>query len=235
MLNSTDFLNSWLVGIGGIPETILHSISQILLWPVIILLIIFFIYAILNIGILISEYYKRYKEGIGSQDVKKTMVHLKSVVNNNQNSSEVSMNFKKVVSKSKIPQYSKDALNLLIDNNSNEYNLDFETQKSLAREIVEEEELKLFKKLEKTDIVAKISPALGLMGTLIPLGPGLLALGSGDTQILANSLIIAFDTTVLGMASASLAYVISKIRKRWYIKDIDVLDNLAEFILGCFK
>jgi len=73
------------------------------------------------------------------------------------------------------------------------------------------------------------------MGTLIPLGPGLLALGEGDTQTLADSLIIAFDTTVLGMTVASITYVVSKIRKRWYIKDIETLDNLAEFVLECLK
>jgi len=238
VLNNTSFLDSWIVGIGAMPEVILHSIAQILLWPVIIILIIFFIYSILNIGILIAEYYKRYKEGIHSQDVKKIMLNLKSVMLNNSGSSDFERDFRKIISKSKIPQYSKNALNLIIDNNYNSYNnhsLDFETQKSLAREIIEEKELKLFQRLEKIDIVAKIAPALGLMGTLIPLGPGLLALGSGDTQTLADSLIIAFDTTVLGMASASLAYVISKIRKKWYIKDIDTLDNLAEFILRCYK
>ena len=231
MLNDTGFLDSSISAIISGPEAILHTISQILLWPVIILLIIFFIYAILNIGILIAEYYKRYKEGIGSEDLKKTILNLNFSMVSSSDSLDKEMNFRKIIYKTKTPQYSKIALNLIIDNKYSRYNLDFEAQKSLAREIVEEEEFKLFKKLEKTDIVAKISPALGLMGTLIPLGPGLLALGSGDTQTLADSLIIAFDTTVLGMASASIAYVISKIRKRWYIKDIDALDNLAESIL----
>ena len=216
-------------------QTILHSISQILLWPVILVLIIFFIYSILNVGILIAEYYKRNKEGIGSEDIKRILLNLRLVMIDNSDSLNIAMSFRNIISKSKIPQFSKDALDSIIDNKYNEYNLDFKTQKSLAREIIEEEELKLFKKLEKTDVVAKIAPALGLMGTLIPLGPGLLALGAGDTQTLADSLIIAFDTTVLGMASASLAYIISRVRRRWYMKDIDTLDNLAEFILEGFK
>ena len=69
------------------------------------------------------------------------------------------------------------------------------------------------------------------MGTLIPLGPGLLALGMGDTQTLADSLIIAFDTTVLAMGTATLTFTVSKVKKRGYMKDIDNLDNIAELII----
>ena len=54
------------------------------------------------------------------------------------------------------------------------------------------------------------------MGTLIPMGPGLAALGSGDVTTLANAIIVAFDTTVVGIGSGAIAYVISKIRRRWY-------------------
>ena len=48
--------------------------------------------------------------------------------------------------------------------------------------MVEDEEIINAKKLEKTDVIAKIAPAIGLMGTLIPLGPGLTALGAGNIQ-----------------------------------------------------
>lgn len=49
--------------------------------------------------------------------------------------------------------------------------------------------------------MAKLSPMLGLMGTLIPLGPGLAALGDGDVKILSTAMSVAFDTTVLGLLS----------------------------------
>lgn len=41
---------------------------------------------------------------------------------------------------------------------------------------------------------------LGLLGTLIPLGPGIIALGQGDTQTLSTSLLTAFDTTIAACA-----------------------------------
>lgn len=231
MVNGTNFLDMGMFNIGTISETTIHAIAQVLLIPVVIILIIFFIYSILNIGLLVAEYYKRRKEGINSQDIKDVILELKEVISDDMNPKNIVKNINNVIYNSRIPSYSKEALISIAENED----LDYKTQKSLAREIVEDEEIKLLKKMQLTDIISKIAPALGLMGTLIPLGPGLLALGSGDTQTLAESLIIAFDTTILGMAVASLSFTVSRIRKGWYIKDVDTLDNLAEFILEHLK
>ena len=71
----------------------------------------------------------------------------------------------------------------------------------------------------------------GLMGTLIPLGPGLLALGQGDTKTLSDSLLIAFDTAVAGLISAAVAYIISAARKSWYEQYMVGLETVMETIL----
>ena len=55
------------------------------------------------------------------------------------------------------------------------------------------------KRIERADMIARIAPMFGLMGTLIPLGPGLAALGQGNLTILTEAITIAFDTTVLGL------------------------------------
>ena len=65
------------------------------------------------------------------------------------------------------------------------------------------------------ETIAKIAPMVGLMGTLIPLGPGLDALSQGDMASLAQSLIIAFSTTVVGLISAVICLLIAKVRRRW--------------------
>lgn len=72
---------------------------------------------------------------------------------------------------------------------------------------------------------------LGLMGTLIPLGPGIIALGQGDTYTLSTSLLMAFDTTVAGLACAAAALIISTIRKRWYRNYMSMLETLMECTL----
>lgn len=71
-------------------------------------------------------------------------------------------------------------------------------------------------RLERTDLLARSGPILGLMGTLIPLGPGLMALGKGNLDILATALTVAFDTTVIGLLIGLAAYVLSRIRRRQY-------------------
>lgn len=73
----------------------------------------------------------------------------------------------------------------------------------------------------------QLGPILGLLGTLIPLGPGLAALGSGDIVTLAEALTVAFDTTVTGLVIGALAYV-SKFKKQWYESDLIVLETIAE-------
>ena len=98
----------------------------------------------------------------------------------------------------------------------NAHSLSADSREAWALNLIEEEEVSMAKSLERVDIVTRIGPTLGLMGTLIPMGPGLAALGSGDVTTLANAIIVAFDTTVVGIGAGAVAYVISKIRRRWY-------------------
>lgn len=74
----------------------------------------------------------------------------------------------------------------------------------------------------------QLGPILGLLGTLIPLGLGLAALGSGDIVTLAEALTVAFDTTVTGLVIGALAYLVSKFKKQWYESDLIVLETIAE-------
>ncbi len=72
------------------------------------------------------------------------------------------------------------------------------------------------RRLERTDILTRVSPMLGLMGTLIPLGPGLAGLGQGDLSILTNAVTVAFDTTVMGLLAGIIGFVLGRLRRRWY-------------------
>jgi len=63
------------------------------------------------------------------------------------------------------------------------------------------------------------------------MGPSLAVLGAGDITGLANAIIIAFDTTVVGLAAGGIAYVISKVRKRWYEDNLTTLETLCESVL----
>ena len=85
--------------------------------------------------------------------------------------------------------------------------------------------------IKRSDLLIKLGPTFGLLGTLIPLGPGIIALAQGDTATLSYSLLAAFDTTVIGLIAASICTVISLIRKRWYAKDKIMLTLIMEAVL----
>ena len=85
--------------------------------------------------------------------------------------------------------------------------------------------------MKLSDLLAKLGPIFGLLGTLIPLGPGIIALGQGDTYTLSQSLLTAFDTTVAGLISAAVAMVISSVRKGWYANYMSILETLADCVL----
>ena len=106
---------------------------------------------------------------------------------------------------------------------------------ALAAQLLETEEARWNRTVLWTDLIARLGPMFGLLGTLIPLGPGIIALGQGDTFTLSQSLLTAFDTTVAGLLAAALASVISAVRKRWYRRYATDLETLAECILELVK
>lgn len=72
------------------------------------------------------------------------------------------------------------------------------------------------RRIDRADLLARVGPMLGLMGTLIPLGPGLSALGRGELDVLAQAVTVAFNTTVLGLLAGILGFLIGRLRRRWY-------------------
>lgn len=77
-------------------------------------------------------------------------------------------------------------------------------------------ERRAHQRIERADILTRSAPMLGLMATLISLGPGLTALSGGELGRLAEAMHTAFDTTVLGLAAGLVGFVIGRLRRRWY-------------------
>lgn len=198
-------------------SSIFHVVAQSLLLPVIAVLLAFLVYAIVQAGGLLSEYTNRIRTDVNE---------IEKIIDGISISTSFDM-IKEVVGQSNIPPSHKEVLLKI----ASQRNMKEKSTEAFARKLIEAEEVKAAKVIEKTDIIAKISPAVGLMGTLIPMGPGLAALGAGDINTLSQNLLIAFDSAILGMASASIAYVISRIRRRWYEEQLSTLDSLAESLL----
>jgi len=81
-------------------------------------------------------------------------------------------------------------------------------------------EIEASRRLERTRMLVRIGPILGLMGTLIPISPALVGLAQGDVDTLSNNLVIAFSTTVVGLLIGGLAYVVTTVRDRFYKQDV---------------
>ncbi|WP_295590426.1 MotA/TolQ/ExbB proton channel family protein [uncultured Methanobrevibacter sp.] len=194
--------------------SLIHIISESLLTPVVVLLVISIVIVILSLGGLINEYISR--KPINSAE-------LEELVRNVSFSKNVS-DMKNVIEKSNLFDYQKEIL-IRIANN---HDIGRDARKALASELISGEETRLIKKTNKTDILVKVGPILGLLGTLIPLGPGLAALGSGDIMTLAQSLTIAFDTTVTGLSIGALSFLISRFKKQWYETDLIDVETVAE-------
>ena len=108
-------------------------------------------------------------------------------------------------------------------------------RESLAVRLLEEEKSHYNIIVMITDLIARLAPMFGLLGTLIPLGPGIIALGRGDTYTLSTSLLTAFDTTAAGLLAAAAAFLISAIRKKWYANYMSALEMSMECILEVTK
>ena len=197
--------------------SLIHILSESLLTPVVILLVISIVIVILSFGGLINEYISR--KPIKSKDLEDLIRKISFSPNVNQ--------MKEEIANSNLFDYQKEVLTRIADN----YDIGPDARKALASELISAQETRLIKKTNKTDILVRVGPSLGLLGTLIPLGPGLAALGSGDIATLAESLTIAFDTTVTGLTVGALSFLISKYKKQWYESELIDVETVAEAVL----
>ena len=195
----------------------LDVISQSLTIPVLVILLVIVIISIITVGGVIAEYTSRRKVPVGT---------IRDLIYDINSAASVE-DLKNVISSAKIPKAQKKVLTEI----ASSQNLGRDSREALARKLFEFEEEKTINALQKTDIITRIGPTLGLMGTLIPMGPGLAALGAGDINTLASSLTVAFNTTIVGIGSGALCYVIGKVRSGWYDRYLSDLDALIDAVL----
>lgn len=81
-------------------------------------------------------------------------------------------------------------------------------------------ELLILKKLEGLRIVSRTAPMLGLVATMIPMGPALLALSSNQATDVSAHLVAAFSAVIIALISASVTFFIQTIRRRWLLQDL---------------
>jgi biopolymer transport protein ExbB/TolQ len=88
------------------------------------------------------------------------------------------------------------------------------------------------RKLVNPRMLVKVGPSLGLLGTLIPMGASLASLASGNLEAMAGQMVVAFTTTIIGLATGTLAYVVAVTRQGWVNETVHEQRYLAERIAG---
>ena len=193
---------------------VMHTITSGLQGPVIVLLMLLALFMVIMLGMLVAEFFteRRYFK-----------LSVPKLVDDIRLSDDPAA----VVRESGMLRRQKNALyELLAHPDASPID-----RESMAVNIVAQEQAIFDNRVKVTDLIAKVAPMLGLMGTLIPLGPGVLAISSGDTAVLSESLLIAFDTTIIGLVVAALALLISTIRKSWYAKYNAAFEAACEIVL----
>lgn len=199
-------------------KDMLRAVSAGLQIPTIVILLILVALTVVLLGSLVVEYFTERKQLSGS--IPELIDSLQG-----KNGRELAA----VIKNSGLLQRQKAALLELVQRE----NLPLDTRIALAKKLLLDEEKHYVGRVRVSDLISKIAPMFGLMGTLIPLAPGLIALGQGDTKTLSDSLLIAFDTTVAGLISAAVSLFISSVRKSWYAGYSSSLEAVMDAVLDC--
>ena len=192
-------------------QSIIYAISSSLLYPVMVLLIVLVAWMVVFAGGFLAEWITRLR-------LKKN-VDITRYLSRIQREKELPESVRMHLPL-RVRIYVKKLTSLLQEKD------DFLQER--VESLIQEKEMKLTKEVDRTRLVVRIGPSLGLMGTLIPMGTGLAALSQGNLTQMTSSLIIAFTTTVLGLALGILAYFFTTIKGRWVQEDIKDIELITE-------
>ncbi len=195
---------STLAAAGGIAEA-LAQIASALRTPVLVLALLVLLVCALETGRFVTELWTRSRAGRGS-----LRVLVRQVVADPAQAAALSLRAPSSFAAHALVQIAR--AQLAGDSAGVEY--------ALA-----DYELAVERRLERTRILVRAGPALGLMGTLIPLAPGLAALGHGDVATLATDLRTAFAATTIGLLVGTVAYALTLTRTRIYTEDLTALER----------
>ena len=100
--------------------------------------------------------------------------------------------------------------------------------RALREKLLGDYEIAADKELGQSKLLVKIGPMLGLMGTLIPMGPALVGLATGDIGSMAYNMQVAFATTVVGIVIGAIGFITLQVTQRWVAADMNILEYVVE-------
>ena len=194
---------------GAVLKTFIYVISSSLLYPVLFFLVVLCLLMVLFAGIFFAEWLDRAK-------TKRVSVEAFQSLNLNESTGQ------------RFPYFVRRYYAKL-------WNLAGRGEKVdplHVENLLQQENLNLLKTVDRLKIIVRVGPSLGLMGTLIPMGTGLAAIGQGDMTRLSSDLVIAFTTTVVGLAIGIVAFIFYTVKRRWAQEDIKDMEMLTDLLMA---
>ncbi len=193
----------------------MHVISDVLYWistgllvPVILVLIYFFLRSLVLVGAFFGQYLENRKTTQWLNGELKTL-----------NTNNVDAFMERIPKKNRglVIAYLKQLCASKGDN-------------VRIEKLISDFEIAADKDLAISKTLSKMGPMMGLMGTLIPMGPALVGLAAGDIASMAYNMQVAFATTVVGLFSSAIGFITQQVKQRWYLQDLNNLEYVAELM-----
>ncbi|MEG4314679.1 MULTISPECIES: MotA/TolQ/ExbB proton channel family protein [unclassified Pseudomonas] len=89
-------------------------------------------------------------------------------------------------------------------------------------------ELWIMQRLEWLRVTSRSAPMLGLVATMIPMGPALLALTESDAKGVGDNLVVAFSAVILALVASSIAFFVLTVRRRWLLQELRAIERAGE-------
>ena len=193
-----------MINFGGMLKTFIYLISSSLLYPVLLLLVILTLVVIIAAGGFFAEWLERLRlKKYGPQNLPDML---------KKDQADPSLSYR-------VRKYKEELCSLSVEDDNYE---------PAVENLLHESSWQLWKSMDRFRLLVRAAPSLGLIGTLIPMGTGLAALGQGDMTKLTTDLVIAFTTTVVGLAIGTLAFFFYTVRRRWIEEDVKNMELITD-------
>jgi biopolymer transport protein ExbB/TolQ len=201
-------------------QQVIYDVSQVLLWPVLVVAIVCLIWVLVELGFFLYELYLRFRYRDLDALEARTLRARKA--------------FRDGKPRTAYRYLQENNYSLVVARFLYDLIRNYQTERLAAKplKLLQDYEFYTIKRLERTRILVRIGPLVGLMGTLIALSPALMGLAGGDAKQFVDDLTTAFSITVIGLVVGALAFIISIVRDRVYSQDISDMEYLLELLEG---
>jgi len=196
---------------------VLYSVSQSLLWPVLILLLVCSLLILAVAGYTLRSAIDRATTGRKwfalMNALKNEGSHVAADSSTDHLSAKAISSWRSRATFGVISQFAR--------------RVDREAANATTTYVIGDIERQALRFLRRMQIFIRIGPMLGLVGTLLPLGPALQQLSDSDLAGVGSQLSIAFTTTVFGIFIGGSAYVLYMVNRTWFEQDLSDLELLV--------